>query len=144
MALKIIPQFKMSDIEKYLNAEIKKQEKAIQNRMIKAGKIFVNNARINGGYQNQTHNLVSSIAFVVLKEGEIIHEDYKQIGPGSEGVNTAKRIIEEQSANFSRGYALVCVAGMDYAAHVESKGKDVISGSSTMIQKDLKSAFKQV
>lgn len=40
-----------------------------------------------------------------------------------------------------RGFVLACLAAMDYASYVESKGRDVITGSSQLAADELKRAM---
>lgn len=123
---------------------INKFEGLITERLIQVGKLFVKNARENGQYGNQTFNLRSSIAFAVIKHGNIIHEDYKKFGNGSEGLQKAKDLIEELAGKKGDGFSLIAVAGMEYASIVESQGKDVITGSSQIAKSELKKAIREI
>jgi len=52
------------------------------------------------------------------------------------------QLIDELAAQYPKGMILVVVAGMEYAAAVESKGYDVISGASFVAQ-DLMTYMKK-
>jgi hypothetical protein len=53
------------------------------------------------------------------------------------GKDLAKKVAEDLAAKYSTGYVLICVAGMDYAASVESKGYDVITSSAITAKDEL-------
>ena len=143
MALKFTATFKIPDIQKKLKDYEKRAKQNIVNRFSQIGETFVNNARVNGEYTNQSFNLVSSIAYVVLENGKVSRSNFKEIGGGAEGVLKAKKVVEKIKSEYGKGISLIVVAGMEYAAMIESRGKDVITGSSLMAKKQLKNAFKR-
>jgi len=108
-------------------------ETAIISRLIFIGEAFVNNARANGTYNDITGNLRASICYVVLKNGS-------KKSPGDIPANSKKR-MRELISQFNKGYVLIVLAGMDYASSVESKGKDVLTASSTIAKAQLKIAI---
>lgn len=88
-------------------------------------------------YQDQTGNLTSSIGYVVLMDGKVMHEsDFVQLQPkqgvkpgkvsgSSQGRKFLKRVAQENG----EGLALIMVAGMPYAAYVEAMGLDVLDSA---------------
>ncbi len=136
-------RFTQADVDKMLREKAERIERAILSRLQYIGEKFVNNARKNHTYLDQTGNLTSSIAYIVLKDGTRKKDNYKKSEKGSggeEGLTKARAFIEELKVEFPKGYVLICVAGMNYAASVESKGKDVITASSITAKKDLEDA----
>ena len=108
-----------------------------------AGEEFVNNARMNGNYRDDTGNLRSSIGYVILKDGREIFSSFP--GDMATGAKTARRestrvIMDDVAQTDYKGYVLVGIAGMHYAAAVESRGYDVITGSAPG-EADLKDLF---
>lgn len=107
-------------------------------RLSRIGEQFVNDARENGSYTDRTGNLRSSIGYVILKNGQ-------QIGgggfKGGEGERKGNDVLNGAKARYPVGYVLIVVAGMDYAAAVESKGRDVLSGSAPAATERLKKAM---
>lgn len=77
-----------------------------------------NHAKDNAGYQDQTSNLKSSIGGVVLKDGRPIK--YEGFSGEGEGVTTGLEFINSLINEFSKGYAIIIVTGMDYASYVEN------------------------
>src|SRR5690606_17274973 len=97
-----------------------------------AGEQFVNIARLGGTYDDDTGNLRSSIGYIILKDGEVVHQNFqKQQGAedGDTGVLKAYSAANEVAGANSQGWVLIGVAGMEYAAAVEAKNYDVITGA---------------
>ncbi|WP_316778414.1 hypothetical protein [Pedobacter antarcticus] len=141
MAIK--PSFTNADVRKAMQIQLERIETAIVSRLRYIGETFVNNARMNGEYTDQTGNLRSSIGYIVLKNGKVFHENFEKAGKGNDkGVSTAKDYITQLKLKFGKGYVLIVVAGMDYAAAVESKGKDVLTASSIIAKKELIAATR--
>jgi hypothetical protein len=143
MAVKVVPKFSVVEIKRAMARKLALIEEAIVLRLTRTGERFVKNARNVNTYKDQTGNLRSSIGYVVLKNGEQVSENFKA-GKGKEGVDKAKALVAELVDKYPRGYVLICVAGMDYAAAVESKGYDVITGSSKIAEQELKKAMKEL
>lgn len=98
-------------------------------------------------FKDHTGNLRSSIGFVILKNGEPLEQTFKpsDIGTDKEtGMLKAMVVAKQISANFPKGFVLIVVAGMEYAAAVESKGYDVITGSSLIAEDALRKAVKSL
>jgi len=108
----------------------KKKEVALGLAMF--GEEFINDSRDGGNYQDHTSNLRGSIAYDVYLGGESFTSNYDGVdGSGSEAKTNARTAVVE--AILQEGYddkdkiTLVGVAGMEYAAAVESKHYDVIT-----------------
>lgn len=154
MAVKIVPKFTRSDIEKMLADRYLRIDQALVLRLKRIGETFVKNARENATFTDRTGNLRNSIGYVVLRDGVQMDADFKRSANVSandkkskgskDGVNAAKDLAAEISRNFPRGYVLIVVAGMEYAAAVESKGLDVLTASSVIAKNDLKRAIKEL
>lgn len=139
------PKFTKGDIKNVGFDLVNRIELAIISRFQYIGETFVVNARIKtkqeGGFGNITGNLRSSIGYIILKNGKTLKENYEVSGTGSKGLQTAKALMREIKAKFNTGYVLVVIAGMNYAAAVESRGLDVITGSSKIAEEDLREAI---
>lgn len=105
-------------------------QKENDSRMIQTlqflGEQFVNKARLSDTYRDRTGNLRSSIGYVILKDGGIVDSNFEGI---AEGVTKGKDVANEVAMEYPKGFVLIGVAGMDYAAYVEAKNYDVITGS---------------
>jgi len=136
----LIPAFSQGDINRKVNRFVVSIEQRIIWALAQAGEQFVNDARSTQTYQDQTGNLRSSIGYIIARDGVIIQEN---IEGKPEGRAHAKEIAEEVLKENTRGFVLIGVAGMEYAAAVESKGYDVITGSIPAAKALLKAKIKE-
>jgi hypothetical protein len=137
------PKFNAQQIRQYLAKQKELIENSILERFNRLGEVFVTNARNNNTYQDQSGNLRSSIGYMIFKNGEVIFEAF----PGSQsiGVQAAKEVAQQVFRdNPNNGFVFIGVAGMEYALAVESKGYDVITGSSIVAETALKKSMKQL
>ena len=82
---------------------------------------------------DRTGNLRSSIGYVIASGGEIIkYSDFTVVKNGSEGPETGKTLAEEIARKYRSGYALVVVAGMNYAEYVEAMDNKVVLASAEL------------
>lgn len=134
-----------------VTAELTKGVQNVHARIIRdlaiAGEKAVEKARLivtaNGGggsvlppYTVQTGNLVSSTGYAIVHDGQIVSMSSFQAVPGpkgngQEGSATGKAYVKELAMRYTKGYALILVAGMEYASYVqELYHRDVLlSGS---------------
>ena len=140
MALIIKPKFTLEGIKRVIHEKLDKIEQAIIMRLQFVGETFVKNARENANFTDRTGNLRSSIGYVILKNGERIASDIK---PGKGG-ETSETVLGKVVPNFPKGFVLIVVAGMEYAAAVESKNFDVLTGSSLIAEDELRTAIKEM
>lgn len=138
------PKFNKADIKIALNEKKELIRQAIILRLQRIGEQFIKNARENGTYKDRTGNLRNSIGYVILENGVQLFESF----PGSKaaGKRKAKGAIEatKKELEGAKGIVLIVVAGMEYAAAVESRGRDVLTASSKIAENDLKIAIKTI
>lgn len=143
--------------EQTVTEEITQAMQTLHRRIIRdltiAGEEAVKKARsivtAGGGggvlppYTVQTGNLVSSVGYAVVQDGQIVTMSSFQavqgradkngipLGDGQEGSAKGKEYVKELAMRFPQGYALILVAGMHYASYVqELYHRDVlVSGS---------------
>lgn len=141
----IVPKFTKKQITELLRERKERIYQAVLLRLKKIGEAFVKNARENGNYKDRTGNLRSSVGYVILRNGEQLFQNFKAVGAdGKAGLTAAKKVIDEAKGNFPNGLVLICVAGMEYAAAVESTGRDVITASSAIAEADLRKAIREI
>lgn len=141
------PLFSGDDIKRWFDHFQDRAEEKILKLLMAGGEKFVAIARKSGSYDDQTGNLRSSIGYVIAKDGEVIISNFKESNKGSDkstGKEKGHRVAEDISLSFSGGYILVGVAGMDYAAAVEAKGYEVVTGANTLCNEYLKKALFSV
>lgn len=145
MAVSFTPQFTPADVRRLVLQRAKRLEEAVLSRLQQIGEQFVSDAREDGTYTDQTGNLRSSIGYVILKDGvQIEGEGFETVKDGSAGAARGKALAEEIAADYPRGFVLIVVAGMEYAAAVEAKGYDVLTMSSVKAVSDLKKAMERI
>lgn len=113
-------------------------EEKILNLLYYVGEKFVAYAKPLDTYKDQTGNLRSSIGYVIYKNGQLaMRSAFEQVpcknpynkdelNGGEVGLALAQKVAQQETAPF----VLVCVAGMNYAAYVERRGYDVVTGGS--------------
>ena len=136
----LFPGFSQGSINNRIDRFVVSIEQRIIWTLAMVGESFVNDARNIKTYQDQTGNLRSSIGYIIAKDGVIIQEN---VEGKAEGVAQARKIAREVLRDNSKGFILIVVAGMEYAAAVESKGYDVITGSIPAAKALLKKKIKE-
>ena len=129
----------------FIDKQLQNIDDVIVEALEQIGEQFVTDARDMGNYMNRTGNLRSSIGYIVCFDGKPVHENFETFEDGKVGTDTAKKMAEEITADLSvKGYSLVVVAGMNYAAAVEAKSFDVLTGASLIAAKDLQERIKLI
>ncbi|MBA7580505.1 hypothetical protein ES695_01705 [Candidatus Atribacteria bacterium 1244-E10-H5-B2] len=136
----LIPGFRQGNVDRRIDRFAVNIEQRIIWALAMVGERFVNAARTKRTYKDQTGNLRSSIGYIIARDGNIIQEN---IEGKAEGRSQAKKIANEVLRENKKGFVLIVVAGMEYAAAVESKGYDVITGSVPAAKALLKSKIKE-
>ena len=118
----------------YLQACLQVVNEEIFNALSLLGEKCVIRVRMRTGSESwfdQTGNLRSSIGYAVYNDGrKKIESTFQQILNGSEGVSEGRKMIDELAKLYSQTYALVVVAGMNYADKVEAMdNKDVLAST---------------
>lgn len=135
----------MSQIDKYIQQLLKRQERALVNTLMYIGEKCVNAARANGSYTDQTGNLRSSIGYVVTVDGKIKGSStFETVKEGEDGSKTGKDFAKELAAQYPQGVALIVVAGMHYAKYVAATGRDVLASAELEARNLIPKMLKQL
>jgi len=119
---------------------MQKIHEAIIQRLQFLGEKCLTEARTNKTYTDQTGNLTSSIGYVILYEGrQIFTNGFEGEGEGS---GKGRQLANDLFKNYGTGYALIVVAGMNYAAHVEARGYNVLASAEQLAEKELPKMLK--
>jgi hypothetical protein len=141
----ITARYTQKQFKDVLNGVLVVAEKKIEAGLVEIGVQFVADAKANGQYMNDTGNLRSSIGYIVSKGRKIISSGFNTVQGGNvgktKGFFLAKSMLKD---NKERALRLIVVAGMEYASILESKGRDVLTGSSSKAINDLKSLVNRV
>jgi len=106
---------------------------------------FIRNRDSASSWIDRTGNLRSSIGYIVVLDGVVIGaSDFSAVtgpeGAGSEGAGEGRRYAEKLASKFRKGYALIVVAGMNYAAYVEKMdNKDVLASGELFLKNEVAS-----
>lgn len=143
----ITAQFK-SDIDNVFNLLLKEIDRQIIESLCRVGEEAVKLARLphENDWTDRTGNLRSSIGYVVFVDGkQYAMSTFESVPPGEtkqpknatyNGSNVGYALAKQVGGQ-TQGYALVVVAGMNYAVHVESKGRDVLTSAEKQAEKDI-------
>ncbi len=122
--------------------------RTIISAMILEGEAFILFSRQNHGYNDQTGNLTSSVGYGVLHNGKLAAEGgFEPAETGTDragGQAEGRALLETIIGQYPRGYVLIGVAGMQYAAKVEAMGKDVITGAAIEARAGLIESFERL
>ncbi len=120
------PMFNMPQVGNRVDGFVFDKESRMRLALHDIGVDFMNRARANKTFQDHTGNLKSSIGYTILLDGKVIDEGFEG---ETEGITQAQTVVQELARDNPEGFVLIGLAGMEYAAAVESKGYDVITGS---------------
>ncbi|MGN0237601.1 MAG: hypothetical protein ACI4AK_05900 [Lepagella sp.] len=151
----------MSEINRYIEQQIKRAEKAIIYNLQLVGERVVNHARSlpspsatvykgripphQPNYIDHTANLRSSIGYVISCDGNIrTNGGFKAEANGSDGAAIGSKYAKEVAGRYPEGIVLVVVAGMEYAAYVSAKGYDVIDSAELLADKLVPQILRQL
>lgn len=106
---------------------------------------FIRNRSGDESWFDQSGNLRSSIGYVIVHDGTIIGSGgfQKVNGPNrgettTEGSKEGRNFAESLAAKYPSGYALIVVAGMEYASYVEAmENKDVLASGEIFLRKEV-------
>lgn len=138
--------FNLAQIRKRFDAVNARVDAAILAALKRLGEACVKVARENGNYIDQTGNLRSSTGYLIVSNGKIVESAFETAikDTDGKGANTGRRYAEELAGKYTSGYALIVVAGMSYAAAVESLSKDVLTSAEAYANKKLPEMIEQL
>lgn len=121
-------------IDRYLQRAARKLQENVLKALSKLGDesvVRIRNRSADESWIDQTGNLRSSIGFAVYEQGaKFMESAFAQVLSGSDGSTKGKEMINDLAKEYSKVYALVVVAGMEYAGEVEAlKSKDVLAST---------------
>jgi hypothetical protein len=145
---KNIMPIKANFSDSYLKEIMNQFTGAVKDSISDAMKIaclkMVERAKQTNTYKDQTGNLRSSIGYILYHNGKEISRQFEIVKDGEDGIRKGSALARDVASEYGKGFVAVVVAGMNYAAYVEAKGKDVITGSSLGFPKDMEKYLKVV
>lgn len=135
----ISANFNINDIDATFKALLAEVDRQLIESLTRVGEEAVKLAKMippERGFKDRTGNLRSSIGYVVLVDGKPVNVAFAAVKGGHAGVNEGQRLALQVGSK-TEDYALVVVAGMNYAVHVESKGRDVLTSAEKFAEKEV-------
>ena len=128
----------IDDVKRFIEREAKRRVEEYVRILKRVGRETVKGIRDSdfSNWDDQTGNLRSSIGFIIVHDGNLIQKEgfVRVDGPKRDKATSDGSVLgidyaESLARQYPKGYALIIVAGMDYAAYVEDiKGKQVLTG----------------
>lgn len=148
----IRPLFTNAQVDLMMQEALRRVQLAIFNLFAYVGEKCVNEARDFGGYEDQTGALRSSVGYIVLVDGVILNENFKiterpikkKQDMKALGLSTARTFAQQMAAKYNKGFVLVVVAGMNYAAYVEARGYNVLSSAENLARLQLPAMLEKL
>lgn len=140
-----------AEIERMIRQQIEEIDRQTleQFKRVLARALDIQRAKVraNGGYNDDTGQLRSSVGGIIYKNGKVLYEDFKLAPYGTdkepgirEGRDKALLALRETS-----GWGITIVAGKEYASWVESKhGLSVLIDAQKELVKTLDQAFNEI
>lgn len=151
MAIKA--EFKIEGVERLqqkLNERREQLRKVLDMKLQQLAEEAVTHAKQNKGYRDRTANLKNSISFSLFYDGELVTQHLGEIPSPKEAPKEHKGVAtsmdtfcNEDGVVRPHGYSLVIVAGMEYGAHVEHKGYNVLYLTRYFLREEMKKIFKE-
>ena len=123
-----------SEVDKILYKAFKILQNEITKSLSKLGVECIAKIRDRSkeeSWIDHTGNLRSSIGYAVYDYGvKQIESAFQIVRNGNEGSTEGRKMISQLGSEYSNAYALVVVAGMNYADYVEAlENKDVLAST---------------
>ena len=132
----------MSEINAAIQAEIERADMLTIRVLSLLGEMCVIEAKDRpqeSSWYDQSGNLRSSIGYVIVRNGNIVtYSEFNQVKQGSDGVKEGKELAQELAKKYISGYALIVVAGMNYAELVEAMdNKNVLASAELFARQEM-------
>lgn len=135
----------MTEIERYTEEQLDRLKTVLLRNLAYIGEMCVNRARQSQGYKDQTGNLRSSVGYVISVDGRIVRaSDFSVVKTGRKGAKDGETFARRVARQYPRGVCLIVVAGMNYAAYVSAKGRDVLDSSELLAESLTRSILRQL
>lgn len=119
----LIRQFGDGYITKQVQYFQQQVELAMKLLLQEFGEELVAFAKDTHTYTDRTGNLTNSISYAIVRHKEILYYNEVQ---REEANAAALKVAMKMAESLSDAYSLIVIAGMNYAAFVESRGYNVI------------------
>lgn len=135
----MIRQFGDGYIAKQVQYFQQQVELAMKLLLQEFGEELVAFAKDTHTYTDRTGNLTNSISYAIVRKKEILYYNEVQ---REEANAAALKVAMKMAESLSDAYSLIVVAGMNYAAFVESRGYNVILPAELKAKQEFTSKVK--
>lgn len=127
-------------------------DERLEDELRRIAENALTHAKLHQGYKDRTGNLKNTISYVLYKDGKPVstHIGHNQSQKGKRIVSDAEvqerlqRYVSDNNIANTKGYKLVIIAPMEYAARVESKGYNVLYLTHFFVQDEIKQLIKDI
>lgn len=134
-----------AEIASCIERQIERQIAVIERTLNYIGEQCVNAARDSDGYKDRTGNLRSSTGYILVRDGRVVRQSkFDPVSGGSEGGKSGEEYARKLAMDYPDGFALIVVAGMNYAAYVSAKGRDVLDSAELLAERLVPQMLKQL
>ena len=117
-----------------LQQAAKRYDKEVVKALVEVGKRAVETARHTKTFEDKTGNLTASIGYGVIHNGTLVYTG--GFDDSKDGGEIGRNVLSQSAADMSNiPYAVILVAGMEYATYVNRKGFAVLDGAQIQIDK---------
>lgn len=106
------------------------------------GESLVKYAKEKHSYTDRSGNLTNSISYAIVRNKKL--EYFSGENQPDEGAKASLNVAMQMANSLPDAFSLLIVAGMNYAAYVESKGYNVILPAELEAKKDFPAAMNQL
>jgi hypothetical protein len=140
------PHFDNSHIRRYIHSKIDEWTETTLLACKEACIKTVARARQTNTFQDRTGALRSSIGYVLYHNGVEIASSFESTGGAKSDEGAQKGLAKARKKAREAGdktIVAIIVAGMDYAIYMESKGQDILTGSTSQFTDHLKKSMNE-
>ena len=146
-------EFKVKGLEELQRRLYERKEafkRVLDMKLLQLAEEAVSHAKHNKGYQDRTANLKNSISYALFYDGELVSQQIGDIPQPSEApkehkgvASNLEQFCSEAGVVRPQGYSLIVVAGMEYGAHVEHKGYNVLHLTKYFLHDEMKKILEE-
>lgn len=134
-----------AEINDYIAQQVEHMINALIYNLQYIGERCLTAARTTNSYKDRTGNLRSSLGYVIVCDGKIVHQsDFEVVEKGKNGAQSGIRFAKEIVRQFPEGIVLIVVAGMNYASYVSATGRDVLDSAELLADRLVPQILKQL
>lgn len=134
-----------AEINGYIDSKLDMWRRVIIRNFLYVGERVLNAARSTNSYKDRTGNLRSSVGYVLVVDGQVYEmSSFDQIMDGKTGKQTGTDYARSLARKYRKGIVLIVCAGMNYAAYVSAKGRDVLDSAELLADRLVPQMLKQL